>query len=112
VSRALGKAAEDRAAAYLAGLGYEIVERNFTCKMGELDIVARKDSVVVFVEVKSRAESRFGLAQEAVGGLKRRKLLKAAALYAQLRRLDCPQRFDVIADGPDGLTHIEDAFGA
>lgn len=111
MSRLLGKSAEDRAVAFLAGLGYEIVERNFTCKMGELDIVARKDGTVVFVEVKSRAETKFGLAQEAVVFTKRRKLLRAAALYAQLKRLDCPQRFDVIADGPDGLEHIEDAFG-
>ena len=111
MSRILGKSAEDRAVAFLTGLGYEILDRNFTCKMGELDIVARKDGTVVFVEVKSRARTKFGLAQEAVGGLKRAKLLRAAALYAQLKRLDCEMRFDVIADGPDGLDHIENAFG-
>lgn len=80
LSRSLGAAAEDRAVAYLVGLGYEILDRNFTCKMGELDIVARKDGVVIFVEVKSRAHTRFGLAQEAVVYGKRAKLLKAAAL--------------------------------
>lgn len=111
MSRQLGDAAESRAAAYLQGRGYEILERNFVCKMGELDIVARQGETVVFVEVKSRASAKFGLAQEAVVSSKRRKLLRAAQLYAQLRGLDCPLRFDVIAEGPDGLEHFEDAFG-
>jgi putative endonuclease len=110
VSRQLGDAAESRAVAYLTGLGYEILDRNFTCKMGELDIVAKQGDTVVFVEVKSRAGSKFGLAQETVVASKRRKLLRAAQLYVQLRNLDCPLRFDVIADGPDGLEHFENAF--
>jgi putative endonuclease len=112
VSRALGDAAEDRAAAYLTGRGYRIVERNFRAKVGEIDIVARQGEVVVFVEVRSRAGAAFGLPQETVGREKRRKLIRAAQVYAQARGLDCPLRFDVIADGPGGLEHIEDAFGA
>lgn len=112
MSRELGAAAESRAAAYLAGLGYEILERNFTCKMGELDIVARSGDTVVFVEVKSRASAAYGAAQEHVTAAKRLKLLRAAGYYVQRRGLDCPLRFDVIADGPDGLSHIENAFGS
>ena len=111
MSRELGDAAESRAAAYLAGLGYEILERNFACRMGELDIVAKIGETIVFVEVRSRSSVRFGLPQETVVAAKRRKLLRAARLYAQARGLDCPMRFDVIADGPEGLEHIEDAFG-
>jgi putative endonuclease len=112
VSRKLGDAAEDRAAAYLAARGYQIVERNFRAKVGEIDIVARQGEVVVFVEVRSRTGARFGLPQETIGRDKRRKLLRAAQLYAQARGLDCPLRFDVVAEGPGGLEHIEDAFGA
>ncbi|MDE2038700.1 MAG: YraN family protein [Elusimicrobia bacterium] len=109
-SRELGDQAEERAAAYLAGRGYRILERNFRCRMGELDIIARSGDTVVFVEVRRRSSARFGLPQETVGPAKRRKLLRAAAFYAQQRGLDCPQRFDVVAEGPDGLEHIENAF--
>ena len=110
MSRSLGSAAESRAAAYLLGLGYEILDRNFTCKLGELDIVARKGELVVFVEVKSRGLDGFGLPQEHVTAAKRAKLRRAAQVYAQRRGLDCPMRFDVIAEGPGGLEHLEDAF--
>jgi putative endonuclease len=110
VSRRLGDAAETRAAEYLARLGYRILERNFTCRMGEIDIVAQLADTVVFVEVRSRASASFGSAQETIGWAKRRKLVRAAQLYVQARGLDCPMRFDVIADTPAGLEHIEDAF--
>ena len=112
MSRSLGDAAEDRAAAFLAGRGYRIIERNFRAKVGEIDIVAMQGEVVVFVEVRSRAGTAFGLPQETIGRDKRRKLLRAAQVYAQARGLDCPMRFDVIAEGPGGLEHFEDAFGA
>ena len=110
MSRPLGDEAEDRAAALLSAKGYEIIERNFVAKVGELDIVARRGEFVVFVEVRSRANTRFGLPQESITEAKRRKLIKTALLYAQVRGLDCPMRFDVVAEGPDGLEHIEDAF--
>jgi putative endonuclease len=111
VSRERGAQAEARAAAYLSGRGYQILERNFTCKAGELDIVARQGDTVVFVEVKSRSSTAFGLPQEHVTAAKRAKLLRAAGFYAKVRGLDCPLRFDVVAEGPEGLTHLEDAFG-
>ena len=112
MSRKLGDAAESRAAAYLANLGYAIIERNFRCRMDEIDIVARDGETVVFVEVRSRSSVAFGLPQETVVFAKRRKLRLAAQLYAQARALDCPMRFDVVAEGPSGLEHFEDAFGA
>lgn len=112
MSRRLGADAESRAASFLAGLGYEILERNFSCRMGELDIIARDGDTVVFVEVRSRSSLSYGLAQETVVAAKRRKLVKTAQLYAQARALDCPMRFDVVAFGPDGLEHFPDAFPA
>ena len=111
MSRRLGDAAEARAAAYLAAHGYQIVERNFRAKVGEIDIIAKDGDTVVFVEVRSRSSAAFGLPQETVGAAKRRKLQLTAQLYVQARGLDCPMRFDVIAEGPEGLEHIEDAFG-
>ena len=112
MSKAAGDEAEARAAAYLESRGYRIVERNFRAKVGELDIVAQDGDTVVFVEVRSRSGTSFGLPQETVVASKRRKLIRAAQVYAQARGLDCPLRFDVIADGPAGLEHIEDAFTA
>lgn len=112
MSKSLGDAAEDRAAAFLAAKGYRIVERNFRAKVGELDIVAKDGDTIVFVEVRRRSSVSFGLPQETVVFAKRRKLIRAAQVYAQARGLDCPMRFDVIADGPAGLEHIEDAFSA
>ena len=112
MSRKLGAVAEQRAAVFLSGLGYRVLERNFTCRMGELDIVAQDGDTVVFVEVRSRASLSYGLAAETIVMAKRRKLIKTASLYAQARGLDCPMRFDVVAFGPEGLEHFPDAFPA
>ena len=112
MSRKLGADAEQRAADFLAGLGYTILERNFTCKMGELDIIAQDADTVVFVEVRSRSSLSYGLAQETVVAAKRRKLVRTAQLYIQRHDLDCPMRFDVVALGPAGLEHFPDAFAA
>ena len=92
--------------------GYDVLERNFRTKLGEIDIVARDRDTLVFVEVRARSSLRFGRAAETVGPRKRRKLLKTAQAYALARRLDCPMRFDVIAVEAGRLEHICDAFGA
>ncbi len=109
---AAGAAAEERAARYLEARGYEVLARNFRCRAGELDIVARDGETVVFVEVRSRAPSGFGSAAETVGWSKRAKLLKAARYFAHVKALDCPMRFDVVAIDGSALDHIEDAFQA
>jgi putative endonuclease len=105
------------ACAHLERQGMKVVERNFRCRGGEIDVVAREREVVVFVEVKERTNSSHGSAIEAVTPLKRHRLLRAARLYAAKHGLsDSPLRFDVIAIdwGPDGpqLRHERDAFGA
>ncbi|MBI5017411.1 MAG: YraN family protein [Deltaproteobacteria bacterium] len=96
--RPLGAAGEEIAARLLASLGYRILDRNFRCPLGELDVVAIKDRTLVFLEVKARTSDDFGGPLEAVDRRKRRKLTRLAQYYAKLKGLvDAPQRFDVVA---------------
>ncbi|MBQ6191086.1 MAG: YraN family protein [Bacteroidaceae bacterium] len=113
----LGQKGEDMAAQYLEQHGYCILERNWT-NMGrkELDIVATKDDVAVFVEVKTR---RAGSAQgplEAVDARKQRRICLAADSFLKANRIDFRSRFDIVAiiynDEGSRIEHIEDAFRA
>ena len=111
----LGRAGEDMAAGHLRRQGYEIVERNFRCREGELDLIARKEGVLVFCEVKTRRADRWGEPSEAVGWEKQRRIRRLAAHWMGLRapgRVEV--RFDVISiiasGGTPQLTHIVDAF--
>lgn len=107
----LGTEAESKAADYLTALGYELLERNYRRKFGEIDIIARNGDTVVFVEVRLRRNESYGGAAETVGRLKQRRIAKAAAAYAQARDYDGPMRFDVIALNSERLEHIPAAFG-
>ncbi len=109
-TRELGAKFEEKAAEFLSLRGYAILDRNFRTRLGEIDIVAQDRDTVVFVEVRARGSSRFGTPAETVGPLKRRRLISAARVYAQRRRLDCPMRFDVIAIEAGRLEHLIDAF--
>ena len=113
MSRALGAAAEARAAEFLARKAYRIVDRNWTCKGGEIDLVCLDgDGTLVFVEVRSRSDERFGGAASSVGSAKRRRLVFAATHY--LRRLPSPPpcRFDVVAVDGDRIEWLRAAFDA
>lgn len=93
---ALGSRGEARAVEHLASLGYQIVERNYRCREGEIDVIARDGGDLVFVEVKTRRTFSCGSPAEAVGFRKQRKLVRAARRYLVERGLgeaDC--RFDV-----------------
>jgi putative endonuclease len=105
-----GRIAEERAAQFLKTQGYALLARNFRWKGGEIDIIARKEDVVVFVEVRSRASSNFGTAAETIGAAKREKIRRTALLYIQNKNLDCPLRFDVIAFDGEIMEHTENAF--
>lgn len=105
-----GREAEERAAQFLKTSGYALLDRNFRWKGGEIDIIARKGGVVVFVEVRLRASANFGTAAETVGPAKREKIRRTALLYAQNKKLDCPLRFDVIAFDGETMEHTESAF--
>jgi putative endonuclease len=93
-----GKRGEDIAVAYLKNKGYRIIERNYKCLFGEIDIVAKDGDTVVFVEVKSRKSERFGDPQGAVGREKQKKISRISLTYLEEKHLyPCDARFDVVA---------------
>jgi putative endonuclease len=113
----LGAAGEAAAAAWLVERGYEILARNARTRFGEIDMVARHDEVIVFIEVKSRTSARFGHPSEAISALKQHRLARLASAYLQSRRLGAPVvRFDAIAVYLDAagriaaIEHVPDAF--
>lgn len=117
-TREAGDKAEASACDFLRAKGYRIVRKNFRAAGGEVDIVARKADLVVFVEVRYREGEEFGAPEETVGVLKRRRVVAAAKEF--LRRLPpssgLDARFDVIAvvgTGPGAvLRHYPNAFDA
>ena len=106
-----GDAGEEKAAKYLKNQKYKIIKRNFKNSGGEIDIIAKKGSETIFVEVKTRTDSRFGFASEAVDFKKQQKIRNAAALYAQKEKIEC-MRFDIIEIylNDNKLNHIINAF--
>jgi putative endonuclease len=111
VSRALGAQAEARAAQYLQRKGYRVVDRNWTCRGGEIDLVCEHGDTLVFVEVRARADTRHGAPLETVHDLKRRRLVRAAEVYLTKKQLwDRACRFDVVGIAGDVVEHVEDAF--
>ena len=108
-----GREAERQAAGLLEGRGLRIVARNWRCRLGEIDLVAKEGSTLVFVEVRARASRSFGGAAESIGYAKRRKLIAAASLYLAARRLDTACRFDAVLIEADGrMRWVRDAFRA
>ncbi|MBD2862735.1 YraN family protein [Paenibacillus oceani] len=97
--RALGRKGEEAAAAYLEAAGYRILERNWRCPSGELDLITETDGVIVFVEVRSRRDTgTFGTAEESVDARKRNKVRETANVYLYRNRaFDRKTRYDVIA---------------
>jgi len=86
------------AAAFLKREGYRIIERNYRCRYGEIDIIAMDKKDVVFVEVKGRKSDTFGSPEEAIGPAKQKRISKAAVHYMQEEGLsDHNARFDVVA---------------
>ncbi|MCW8125610.1 YraN family protein [Microbulbifer halophilus] len=110
----LGARMEESAARHLQRAGLKIKARNYRCRHGEIDLIARDGDTLVFVEVRYRRSSRYGSASATVDARKQRKLLATADSYLQQHRLDCPCRFDVVAiEGDAGnIQWIENAFGA
>lgn len=100
-----GKWGEELAAGYLRDKGFQIIFRNFYSKYGELDIVAKKNNMLVFVEVKTRTQDLYGIPAEAVDTRKRRHMVYAAKFFVQrfgFQNVD--MRFDVIEIN---LNHLE-----
>lgn len=108
-----GRDAEDRAAAELSRRGYVVLARNARTRRGEIDLVAKDGDVLVFVEVRSRADDRYGEAKATVGRAKQARV--AAAAGAWLARLPPPWpicRFDVVAVEGDRVDVLQGAFEA
>lgn len=113
-----GNRGEEIAANFLIARGYRIIERNFRCKGGEVDIITRDpiDKSLIFVEVKTRRSLSYGVPQLAVTPFKQRQISKAALTWLSKNRLhDTNARFDVIAillhtDGRHQIEHIQNAF--
>ncbi len=93
-----GEEGEKIAAAYLKKNGYRIIEINFRCSIGEIDIVAKEKNDLVFVEVKTRKSTELGYPEQAVGIRKQKKMSQLALWYLQKRKItDTNARFDVVA---------------
>jgi putative endonuclease len=93
--KATGRSGEDLAAQHLEQQGYTILERNYRLRIGEVDIIARDEEYLVFIEVKTRRSRRFGSPFEAVDARKQQQIVKIASAYLQGKEL--PVRFDVVA---------------
>ena len=107
-----GREGEAKAAEYLRKKRYQIIGANYRCRFGELDLIARKRELVVFVEVKLRKNDRFGAAADAVTLRKQEKLRKAALSWMAATGCEAPARFDVIEIYTETgqINHIENAF--
>ena len=107
-----GEEAEERACELLRAEGYEIVARNWHCRHGEIDIVARDGGVLVFVEVKSRAGAGFGGPEGAVDWRKQQRLTATVRAFLAMAPTDLPMRFDVVAFTGGHVRLLRDAFRA
>jgi putative endonuclease len=113
----LGALGEQKAAAFFEEQGYRIVAQNHRCRRGEVDLIAERGDLLVFVEVRTRASAAFGGPEETVGLAKQRRVVAAARDWLARRRgPERGVRFDVVAvtDGARGasLQHFENAFDA
>lgn len=107
----LGQGAETRAAAYLETQGLRLVERNWRCRFGEIDLVMRDGATLVFVEVRLRSRSDYGGAAASVTPAKQKRLLAAARQYLGTLKALPPCRFDVVAlSGSAPPEWIKNAF--
>ena len=105
-----GARAEDLCARLLQGAGLRLLERNWRCRHGEIDLIAEEDGTLVFAEVRMRSGGGFGGAAESLTAAKRERLLAAARLYLSGRR-EAPTRFDVFLIEGEKVQWIRDAFG-
>ncbi|HHY77203.1 MAG TPA: YraN family protein [Clostridiales bacterium] len=109
-NKRLGDIGEKAAIEYLKKQGYRIIEINFKCKQGEIDIIAADNDTIVFVEVKTRSSDVYGQPSEAVNYYKQRKIVQVALVYLAQRKLfNWMSRFDiveVITDHTDKIINI------
>ncbi|HEY8401970.1 MAG TPA: YraN family protein [Cytophagaceae bacterium] len=106
-----GKRGELLAYNYLTEKGYRVVEKNYRFGRGEIDLIAEKDGLLVFIEVKYRSSDAFGYPEEAVGEKKASKVVSTANHYVFETEWKKDIRFDILAiDSNGNVSHFEDAF--
>ena len=115
MASALGRRGEDVACKFLKKHRYKILERNFSCRFGEVDIIAFKAKTLAFIEVKTRSAGALDRPAAFVDYYKQRRIIKTAEVYLAYNEIDADVRFDVIevvkSDKKFILHHIENAFG-
>lgn len=111
-NRKVGHRWEVYAATYLNAQGYKILELNFNCKYGEIDIIAKDGNYLVFCEVKFRKTAEAGLPEEAVSFYKQKRIMSSALFYMSFHHLpdDTEVRFDVVSILGSEITLIKNAF--
>jgi len=111
----IGKSKEKLACQYLEDKGFKLVEKNYSCRRGEIDLIMRDRDCLVFIEVRYRNNDHFGSALESINPPKQKRLIFTAELYLQQSRTPLASRFDVVAiSGNDdnlSIIWIENAFG-
>lgn len=112
--RQVGSHNEELAIKYLEKNGYMVLSKNFYCKTGEIDIIAKEESYLVFIEVKYRTNDKYGLPADAVNLNKMRKISRTAMFYMLKNNIsiDTPIRFDVVVLLKDEIQLIKNAFEA
>lgn len=122
-TREQGEYTESLACRYLENKGFKLIEKNFSCRLGEIDLIMQDNDSLVFVEVRYRRSNNFGSGAESITASKQSKLIKTASLYLQSRdkRNKYAARFDVVSitgfietDNLDNIDFdwIKNAFGA
>ncbi|MEO1099753.1 MAG: YraN family protein [Bacteroidota bacterium] len=110
----LGKEGEKIAADYLKARGYKLLETNWRFKRSEIDLICRKDDLLVFVEVKTRSSIGFGQPEESVDEKKVAKVVEGAEAYIFQNDWNMDIRFDIVSivikEGRQKILHLEDAF--
>lgn len=112
--RKVGSDKEQLAARYLTDAGYRIIESNYYCNFGEIDLIAEEDGYLCFIEVKYRADAADGYPEEAVDLRKIRRISRSAVAYMHMCGYseDTPCRFDVVTVLGDEVSVIRNAFDA
>lgn len=108
-----GAYGEKLASIYLEQKGFTIMERNYRYKRAEVDIIAQKDNLLLFVEVKARTHEGYGFPEEAVGNKKATMIIMAADQYIYEKQWQHDIRFDIVSidlSGESTISHFEDAF--
>ncbi len=116
MKRTTGQRGEDLAANYLTQRGFVIMERNYRCRWGEIDIICRQGGYLIFVEVRSKTTDRYGTPEESINRAKISRIRKTAMEYltSHPERKPVKMRFDLIAitfkNKQESINHIKGAF--